>query len=261
MHLNHLRTGSGPPLVLIHGIGHRWQGWQPVIDQLAAEREIVALDLPGFGASPMPPAGTEAGLASLASLVTGFLGEIGVVQPDVAGNSLGGWISLELAKRGVVRSATGISPAGFHTPGEAVFQRTSLRIARGLSRLIADDAPAILARPGLRRLALGQFAAHPERLSVAEASADVRSLASAPWFEPTLRAINRQHFTGGEAISVPVTIAWGEHDHLLLPRQADRAARAIPRARMLVLHDCGHVPMHDDPVQVANAIRAGSAAA
>ena len=259
MWLNHHRTGSGPPLVLIHGIGHRWQGWRPVIDRLEAEREIVALDLPGFGASPMAPPDTPPGVGSLASLVAGFLAEMGLDRPHLAGNSLGGWISLELARRGVARSATGVSPAGFHTPREATFQHGSLTVARALARLTADRATTILARPGVRRLVLAQLAAHPERIGVAEAAADVRALADAPWFGPTLRAINREGFAGGETIDVPVTIAWGEQDRLLLPRQAERAQRMMPRARMVVLRGCGHVPMADDPDQVAEAIRVGSA--
>jgi len=259
MWLNHRRTGSGPPLVLIHGIGHRWQGWRPVIDRLEAEREIVALDLPGFGASPMPAPDTPPGVGSLASLVADFLASIGVDRPHVAGNSLGGWISLELARRGVTRSATGVSPAGFHTPREAAFQHASLTVARELARLMADRAATILARPGVRRLAFAQLAAHPERITLDDATGDVRALADAPWFGPTLRAINREGFAGGETIDVPVTIAWGEQDRLLLPRQAERAERMMPGARMVVLRGCGHVPMADDPDQVAKAIRAGSA--
>jgi pimeloyl-ACP methyl ester carboxylesterase len=110
MRLNHYRAGNGGPLVLIHGIGSRWQMWEPVIDRLVAEREVIAIDLPGFGASPMPPVGTPAGVDSLVSLVLEFLSEIGVERPHSAGNSLGGLIVLELAKRGLVRSATASPP-------------------------------------------------------------------------------------------------------------------------------------------------------
>jgi len=87
-----------------------------------------------------------------------------------------------------------------------------------------------------------------------------RALAGAPWFDDTLRAINRDRFSGGESISVPVTIAWGEHDRVLLPHQAKRAARAVPSAKMLTLEGCGHVPMTDDPDQVARVILDGSQA-
>lgn len=258
MRLNHHRTGSGPPLVLIHGIGSRWQVWAPLFDRLAAERAVVAIDLPGFGASPMPPPGTPPGVASLTSLVGGFLDEIGLEQPHVAGNSLGGWVSLELAKQGRVRSATGVSPAGFQNRLEAVYQQSSLWLAYRAARVIAPRAERILVKPLGRKVALGQFLAHPERMSIEQAVADMRGLAGAAWFTETLPAVNADRFRGGEEIGVPVTIAWGERDRVLLPRQAPRAARAIPRARMLTLRDCGHVPTYDDPIQVAEVLLEGS---
>ena len=258
MELNYHRTGTGPTLVLIHGIGHHWQGWDPVLDRLAGQRDVIALDLPGFGASPMPPAGTPPGAGSLTDLVTDFLERLGVQRPHVAGNSLGGWISLELAKRGRVASATALSPAGFHNGLEAVYQQTSFRILIAITRLIATNAEQILSRPRLRQLAFAQLVAHPLKLPREEIGPSVRALANAPWFDDTLRAINEEHFTGGAAISAPVTIAWGEYDRVLLPRQASRAARAIPSARMLTLSGCGHVPMTDDPEQVARVILEGS---
>lgn len=110
MDLNHHRSGHGDPLLLIHGIGSRWQMWEPVIGTLAAQHEVIAIDLPGFGDSPMPAPGTAPGLDSLTSLVQAFAEQIGVGRPHVAGNSLGGLIALELAKRGQARSATALSP-------------------------------------------------------------------------------------------------------------------------------------------------------
>lgn len=257
MWLNHHRAGSGEPLVLIHGIGHRWQGWLPVTERLAREREVIALDLPGFAASPPPPPGTPPGARSLTDLVAAFLQEIGVERPHVAGNSLGGWISLELAKRGLARSATALSPAGFHNRPEAIYQRTSFWISVRFARLLAPRA-ALLASPLARKVAVSQYLAHPERIPAEEVGPTIRALAEAVWFDDTLIAITRERFTGGEQISVPVTIAWGEHDRVLLPRQAPRAARAVPSARMLTLYGCGHIPMYDDPRQVAGVLLDGS---
>ena len=258
MQLSHQRLGTGPPLVLIHGIGSRWQVWEPVLYRLAADRDVVALDLPGFGASPMPPPGTPPGAGSLTQLVSEFLDELGLERPHVAGNSLGGWLSLELAKRGHAASATGLSPGGFLNRPETVFAQASLLIAFRLAQLLAPRADRLLSRPGARKLALGQFVARPERMTPAEAVGDLRGLAGAAWFEPTLRAIAAEHFTDGARIDAPVTIAWGEKDRLLLPHQAGRAAREIPRARFLTLAGCGHVPMYDDPDQVARVLLEGS---
>ncbi len=258
MDLCYRRAGSGPPLVLIHGIGSRWQIWDPVLDLLTAQRQIVAFDLPGFGASPMPPPGTPAGTASLTRLTGEFLDGLGLDRPHVAGNSLGGLIALELAKQGRVRSATALSPAGFHTPREAVYQRLSFRLTVRVARLLAPRADRLSASPTIRQLTLSQFFAHPRKVGAADAAASARALAGAPWFDETLSAVLSKRFSGGERIDVPVTIAWGEKDRLLLPRQAPRAARAIPRARLVTLTGCGHVPTYDDPEQVARVLLEGS---
>ena len=177
----------------------------------------------------------------------------------MAGNSLGGWAALELAKRGRAASATALSPAGFQNALEAIYQHTSFRITIRISRLIADRAEQVLSRPRLRVLAFAQLVHHPLQIPLTHVGPTVRALAHAPWFDDTLRAINAGRFTGGEQIAVPTTIAWGEHDLILLRRQARRAARAIPAARMLTLKGCGHVPMTDDPEQVARVLLEGSA--
>jgi len=260
MQLNYHRAGSGPTLVLLHGIGSQWQVWAPVIGRLARERDVIAVDLPGFGASPAPPPGTPPGPASLAALVAGFLrDELGVERPHVAGNSLGGWISLELAKQERVRSATVLSPAGFHNHWEARFQRASLRAARRGAQLLADRADAVVATPVGRALATGQFVAKPAWLPAAGAAESLRALAGCQWFDDTLAAITSEPFRGGAEIRVPVTIAWGEKDRLLLARQAPRAAQQVPSARMVTLYGCGHVPTFDDPEQVASVLLQGSA--
>src|SRR4051812_50074003 len=83
MPLAYVRRGSGPPLVLVHGIGSQWQMWEPVLDRLARERDVVALDLPGFGDSPPLP-GTPS-VEALARAVADFLGELGIERPHTAG--------------------------------------------------------------------------------------------------------------------------------------------------------------------------------
>src|SRR5450755_2682185 len=152
MMLNHYRDGSGEPLVLIHGIGSRWQVWMPVLERLATERSVIALDLPGFGASPLPAPRTPPGVRSLARLVRDFLDELGIDRPHVAGNSLGGQIALELARTGRIRSANALSPAGFHEGAETRFQKLSLQLTLKAARLLAPVTDTVLARPLGRRL-------------------------------------------------------------------------------------------------------------
>ena len=248
MQLNHRRLGSGRPLVLIHGIGSRWQMWEPVIDRLASAREVVARDLPGFASSPAPPPGTPAGVASLTRLVGEFLDELGLDHPHVAGNSLGGWISLELAKQKRVRSVTALSPAGFQEGLEQPYGYGLLWLSVRVARLAAPRAERLLSSELARILAFAPFLARPARIPVPEAVAALRDLATAPWFDETLRALFSERFTGGERA------------RLLLPRQAARAADRIPRVRLVALHGCGHVPTYDDPDQIARVLLEGSAA-
>jgi pimeloyl-ACP methyl ester carboxylesterase len=251
MMLNHQREGSGEPLVLIHGIGSRWQMWEPVLDRLTPHREVIAIDLPGFGGSPMPPADTPAGPKSLTTLVDEFLVEIGLDTPHVAGNSLGGLIALELARRGKVRTAHALSPAGFANRRESVIARGLLWSGVRAARRLSSRADALM-RPRVGRiLAVGQYVAHPTYVTSAEAAASLRALADAPWFDATLPTINEGHFGDGAGIKVPVTISWGDRDRVLAPRQLWRAAASIPQARIVPLPGCGHLPTYDDPELVA----------
>jgi pimeloyl-ACP methyl ester carboxylesterase len=252
MQLNYHRVGSGPSLVLIHGIGLSWKSFSTVLDLLALERDVIAIDLPGFGGSPPPPAGTPAGAPSLARLTAEFLDDLGVDRPHVAGNSLGGWVALELAKAGRVASASGLSPAGFHNRAEALYERSTLWASVRLARVAAPWAERLFKPPFVRKL--GAWQQVTSLLTLEQAVEMFRGAAAAAWFDETLPAIARDHFTGGEQIEVPVTIAWGDHDRVLFPRQAWRAARAIPLARVVALPGCGHLPMYDNPELVARVL-------
>jgi pimeloyl-ACP methyl ester carboxylesterase len=255
MELNHHRTGGGEPLVLIHGIGSRWQVWNPVLARLEAEREVIALDLPGFGSSPLPPPGTPPGVLSLTDLVSEFLDSLELEQPHVAGNSLGGWIALELARRGRVRSAAALSPGGFFNQREANYARRFLKLMVWSARGLAPRAEQVTRSKAGRTLAFGAVTFRPARIPPEDAALHLLGIAEAPWFDETLSTIaSTDRFEGGEQITVPVTVAWGEHDRLLLPRQARRAQRAIPRARVITLTGCGHVPTYDDPEQTAQVL-------
>jgi pimeloyl-ACP methyl ester carboxylesterase len=253
--LNYYRAGTGEPLVLMHGIGSRWEVYNSVLDRLSAEHDVIALDLPGFAGSPPPPPGTPAGIASLVRLVVEFLDEQGLERPHLVGNSMGGWIALELAKLGRASSVTGLSPAGFHTPREARYQRAVLASGVRITRFTAPHARRLFRSRAMRTVMLYSYVARPWAVSVEDTALTVEGAARATWFEEMLAAITQPaHFTGGERIDVPVTIAWGDHDRLLLPRQAARAGRLIPRARVITLKGCGHLPTLDDPEQVARVL-------
>lgn len=252
------RRGSGEPLVLVHGIGSRWQVWEPVLDRLARSLEVVAIDLPGFGASP--PDGTPPTVEGQAARVASLFDELGVERPHVAGNSMGGGIALQLARLSAVRSATAVSPVGFWSRRERAFAQASLRSARSLARGLPPGVRrAIAASPVLRTPFMCQDFARPWRLGPEEADATIEAFGGAPQFEAALRAFDDHVFhDAGELRPTPVTIAWGDRDLLLLYRQSRRARRVLPWARHVTLHGCGHVPFHDDPEQVAAVLLAGT---
>jgi pimeloyl-ACP methyl ester carboxylesterase len=253
------RRGEGPPLLLMHGVGHRWQAWEPVIDRLAEERDVIAVDLPGFGASaPLPP-GTPYTLDTMVTELGRFIDELGLERPHVAGNSLGGLFALEAAERGLASSATALSPAGFFNSREMWYAAAVLRASR-LGAGIPETAMRWLARSPRRRTAMfGMIYGRPDLIDLDTLLADAAALRASAGFAPTLRAGRGITFSGGLK-DVPATIAWGTRDRLLRTSQAVRAQQRLPHIRFVWLPGCGHVPMADDPKLVAQVLLEGSSA-
>ncbi|MFI0450237.1 alpha/beta fold hydrolase [Actinomadura sp. 6N118] len=250
--------GQGSPLVLIHGVGHDHSAWRPVLTALSDQRELIMLDLPGHGASSPLASGKAYTVGSYADAVRDAITELGLERPHVAGNSLGGAITLELARSGDARSATALAPIGFWSPAEIRFSMASLRSTRALNRALRPIVPALLGNPWARAVLLAQFYGHPARLSSADARAAADAFATSTALPATLPHTRNYQFTAEPQISAPVTIAWGTRDRLLLPRQARRAQALLPGATHVRLNGCGHVPMPDDPDAVAALLLQGS---
>lgn len=250
--LNFVRRGTGEPLVLLHGMGHRWQAWEPVLDDLAAAHDVIAVDLPGFGLSALPADGLAGGMTSMRNELAAFLDRLGIHRPHLAGNSLGGAIALEMAAAGRAASATAFSPAGFFARGHRVRALAILATMRAGTVLPEPVLrTALRARP-VRALSFGPLMTHPHRLGTERMVADALALRRARGFRPMVRAGGDYSFTGTPAC--PVTVAWAADD-LILPRsQAAIAESRLPHARHIMLPGCGHVPMSDDPGLVAEAI-------
>jgi pimeloyl-ACP methyl ester carboxylesterase len=258
MELAHHRTGAGDPLVLVHGTGSQWQAFRPVIEALAARRDVIAPDLPGFGASPPFPTAAPHTPRAFAEAVAGFLDGLGLPEAHVAGFSLGGAIAYELGRLGRARSVTAISPIGFWTAREAAYCRASLRVIRGMARAMLPVAPALLGTAVGRTLLESQLVGRPWRMKAEEAVEATRNLVLSPGFAPEVRDSLVADYEWTERLDVPVTIAWGTRDRLLLPRQAARARARRPEARHVSLPGCGHVPFSDDPPLVARVLLEGS---
>jgi pimeloyl-ACP methyl ester carboxylesterase len=252
-HVNFERRGSGSPLVLLHGIGHRWQAWNPVLDRLAAHHDVIAIDLPGFGRSAPMPEGVGHDLPGVISMLERTFAQFGVTRPHVAGNSLGGMIAIEAASRGLVASATALSPAGFWDGADRVRALATLRMLRAGALAPWPVPVALTGSAFARRAGLGVLYAHPERVDVRTARGDMAALRGSTAFAPTMRS-GRDFLWTGPQPACPVTVAWAELDRILPVRQAARARQVLPGAHHVTLPGCGHVPMIDDPDLVAGTI-------
>jgi pimeloyl-ACP methyl ester carboxylesterase len=251
--LTRYRGGAGPPLVLLHGLGLTWRSYLPVLDALEERHAVCALDLPGFGDSP-PFAGPPTP-AALSDAVERELDALGLERPLLVGNSLGGWIALELARRGRAERVVAISPAGLETPPERAYviamnelMRLRAKLAAPLGMVVTWPLPTRVALfVGLR--------SQPWRVPPRDGAGEVRAFARAPGFQSTLRHTEASSVVAGlSQIRVPVRIAFGTADLMLGAFTAPRFAVLIPGADLVALHGVGHVPMADDPSQVARAI-------
>lgn len=266
--LAHERRGSGPPLVLIHGLGSHWQVWRPVLDEVARHRDVIALDLPGFGASPHWPQPQRGGPAPgsvdhLADRVAAFLAGLGLDRPAVAGNSLGGGVALELGRRGLAGSVTAFSPVGFWEPAGRRWCQLVVGGARAAGTAIGPALPRLFATRAGRAALCGLFYGRPGRLTPAECLASAEALGQAQGFAAARDALARWRLGGPGArvrnttplTALPVTIAWGTRDVVLPYRsQARRARLLLPTARHVTLPGCGHLPFSDDPATCAGLL-------
>ncbi len=227
MSLAYDRSGRGPTLVLLHGLGHHRHAWDPLLPTLTRFRDVITVDLPGHGESPPLPAGTVVDLAALLESVRQLFAELDLDHPHVAGSSLGGRLALELARDGHARSATALGPAGFWAMGaELGYTLAVLRGVRRLGRVLEPFAPAITGNRLGRSLAFALFRARPWRLSPAQALQDSRAFQSCAHFDAILA--NATPYRPGPEPEVPITVVWGTRDFILPRWQAHRAQTRAP---------------------------------
>jgi pimeloyl-ACP methyl ester carboxylesterase len=245
------RTGDGKPLLLLHGTGSSRGVWKPVVPLLARERDVIALDLPGHGQSPVIP-GVGHMPVGYAQVVAATLDRLGLQSVDMAGNSMGGWTALELAKLGRARSVVALDPAGLWPKRSPLSARATLWLLHH-----APPPPPALLRSRLgRRVLLRRIYGRPERVPPEEALEAAAVMRSTRGFGEHLRETAHGRFTGGQRIEIPVTIAYGERERLV-PKRARRGEELPAHTRWVMLPGCGHVPTWDDPELVARTIFEG----
>jgi pimeloyl-ACP methyl ester carboxylesterase len=249
-------TGAGEPLVLLHGIATDSRIWSPVLPALARERQVITVDLPGFGRSD--PVGADYVLADVASAILAGLSAYGVPQPfDLVGHSLGGGVAIQFAAQhpSVLKSLTLVAPAGLRPFAPAI---ANVVASARMASLLASGADAFLAaRRGAapladlgwgRRLLLGLAVADGAQVPPAVARGMLDASLSARRTGPALATITTADLRSrlGE-ITAPLGVIWGEADRTVPIRGLEDLLTERPDARVIRLPDTGHAPMVECP--------------
>ena len=257
--MNQIRRGTGNPLLLIHGLGGTWRSWRPILDDLAAERSVIAVDLPGFGKTP--PLSGEVSIATLADAVTEWLDAQNLIGVDVVGSSMGARLVLELARRGVVGATVSLDPGGFWQGWERTYFASSIKVSIRLVRLLQPVMPLLTNNPVGRTLLFPQFSPRPWSLPGDVLLEEMRSYAASPSFDELLHNLaygEAQQGATADSLRAPLTIGWGRQDRVCLPSQAHRARELFPSARLHWFENCGHFPHWDVPRETARLILANT---
>ncbi|GAC1440850.1 MAG: alpha/beta fold hydrolase [Mycobacteriales bacterium] len=250
-----LRSGSGRPLVLVPGVGADTGTWSPVLAGLEADREVVRLDLPGFGQTPMPVG--EYTLAAVADALEAHVRSQDLVGADFVGSSMGARLVLEMARRGVGRSVVALDPGGFWSPTHKKVFGATLTASVGLVRKLRPALPALLATPVGRTALLAQLSARPWAVDRAYALRELQGLADSPGTSPAIQALStgpdQEGATAG-SLPGPVLAIWGAQDRVTLPSQARTLQQRFPDAVVEVWKGCGHFPHWDQPARVVETV-------
>jgi pimeloyl-ACP methyl ester carboxylesterase len=251
------RAGTGTPLLLLHGVGAIWRAWSPVVPYLESHHDVIVPTLAGHGGGPPLDPQVAPSVQAIADALEDELDKLGLQKVHIAGNSLGGWLGIELARRGRARSLVLFSPAGAWRSQRSIEARAAaIRLSVGGLGRYASRADAIAANAFLRWPLLAGQVAHPSRVPPEELAALIRAGGAAPVVAPLLRQIPLGQVEPlPRARDYPVRVVWGDRDRVL-PFTGFGAAmlERLPGAESIRLRGVGHVPMSDDPAGVAELI-------
>lgn len=250
-----IRRGSGKPLLLIHGLGASWQNWEPILPGLAAQREVIAIDLPGFGQTPPLPG--EVSIATLADAVTSFIEEQGLTGVDLVGVSMGGRLVLELSRRGVGGATVALSPGGFWNAGQLRVFNISIRASITLVRALQPVMPLLTGNPVGRTLLFAQISPKPWTLLADLTLHEMRSWAASPSFDAALHSLVHgpaQQGAPAGSLPGPVVIGWSRQDRICFPSQSKRAMELFPDATLHWFDHSGHYMHWDQPARTVDLI-------
>jgi pimeloyl-ACP methyl ester carboxylesterase len=257
--INYVDIGEGEdtPVVFVHGLGGQWQNFIENIPRVAAERRVLAPDLPGFGGSAMPADG-EISIQGYGRVVQRFLEELELEKVVLVGNSMGGFIAAEVTiqdpervERLVLISAAGITSSNVYEAPTAMIGR----VAQAITAATAAGHKRMARRPRSRHMALALVARHPSRLKSDAAWEGLMKGADKPGFRAALMASVQYDYRDrlGE-IRCPTLILWGENDSVITVDDAHEYERLISDSRKTVMEDTGHVPMFERPRAVNDVL-------
>lgn len=248
------------PIVLLHGATSSWQAWESVLPDLESTYDVFAPTLPGHIGVPWAD-GTPVTFPGLVGQVEAWMDEQEMPTAHLVGNSLGGWLALELAARGRARSCLAFSPAGGWDRGETRIPKLFATM-RSFAERTLPVADGVLAIPSARRKVFALNCEHGDRLSLDQAKAAFEATVACRIMPALLDGDVRTALPDLSSVTVPVTIAWSEHDQVIpYDAYAPRWREAAPHAHWLMLPGVGHVPMWDDPALVVRTIRESVGAA
>jgi len=250
------RGGSGPPLVCLHGFVDTWRTWELVLPALERGHDVLAVTLAGHAGGP--PLEGELDEATLADAVERAMDAAGFETAHIVGNSLGGFVALQLAARGRARTVVALAPAGgWAHRDDAVATLTALRATQDEVEAAAPHAAAIAATPEGRRTATILLAENYEHIPPDLVAHHVRASAGCTAARPMLDfAIAEGYHLDAERIRCPVRVVWGTEDRLLpWPSAAARfRTEWVPQAEWIELEGVGHCPQLDVPLVTAQLI-------
>jgi pimeloyl-ACP methyl ester carboxylesterase len=256
--MHQIQRGAGPKILLVHGLGGSWQSWSTILDALSTHRTVIAIDLPGHGATPAEAdSGTFVGLVGS---VERYIADNGLTGIDIVGSSMGARIVLELARRGSVGNVVALDPGGFWRGWERTFFKVTIGLSGRLLRAIRPLLPALSRNAASRTALLAQLSARPWALDPHVVATELTGLSNTRNFDALVADLAKGPEQTGPAAATTgrVVIGWGRHDRLCLPRQAARAKVAFPPADLHWFESSGHFPAWDMPEETVSVILAAT---
>ncbi len=251
------RGGSGPPLVCLHGFTDTWRTWELVLPALEAHHDVFAPTLPGHAGGP--PLAGEVNAALLPDAIERAMDDAGLATAHIVGNSLGGFVSLQLAARGRAESVVALAPAGGWAKGDETFKETLGFFVemQGLLQQVAPYADETVSSLNGRRRATRLLATNFEHIPAELIAHQIRAAANCPAVIPLVEFASREGYhLEAEKITCPVRVIWGTDDQLLpWPNAAARYRHEwLPHADWVELDGIGHCPQLDVPLETAQLI-------